>query len=216
MAQINPFPHKDYREEALGRVTSQFEDADVFKRYLVLLLSEYPNILTSLKDLMQQRSIDTAGGTQLDIIGDIVGQERVLSGADLLDFFGFEGALNADTFGSLGSTLGGVFYSLGDSLGTNVRLTDEQYRTLIKAKIFKNSSLATPEDLISTINRTFNTTNTHITYDSEGRALVYIDKVLSQFEKVMLSYTTAGGRYSIRLIPKPIGVSLEFTSKEAE
>lgn len=216
MAEINPFPHKDYEEEALGRVTSQFEDADVFKRYLVLLLSEYPNILTSLKELMQQRSIDTARGAQLDIIGDIVGQERVLSGADLLGFFGFEGALNADTFGSLGSTLGGVFYSLGDSLGTDVRLSDEQYRTLIKAKIFKNSSLATPEDLISTINRTFNTTNTHITYDSEGRAMVHIDKVLSQFEKVMLSYTTDGGSHSIRLIPKPIGVSLEFTSKEAE
>lgn len=152
----------DYQAEALDRVTEQFLEADVFKRYLLTIIDGYADIQQCLKDLMELRSIDTAEGAQLDIIGNIVGQDRSLPGADLRDFFGFLGALGANSFGELGSSEGGIFYSLGDDLGEDVRLTDNQYRTLIKAKIFKNSFRSTPEELITALNQIFSTTGTEI------------------------------------------------------
>lgn len=209
---MNKYKEVDYRAEALDRVTEQFQQAEVFKRYLLTLLDGYDDIQQCLKDVMQLRSIDTAEGKQLDIIGDIVGQSRELPGADLREFFGFEGAINAHSMGELGSTVGGVFYTLGDELGDNVVLTDAQYRMVIKSKIFRNSFRSTPEDLITALNQIFNTTGTEIVEDGGGKAVVVIHKELSSFEKVLLTYVSQGARYNVRLIPKTLGVDLTITS----
>ncbi len=66
---INEFNTVDYLEEARDRVTQQFKDQDIFDRYLQILLINNTELQDVIKDLMQKRSIDTAEGVQLDIIG---------------------------------------------------------------------------------------------------------------------------------------------------
>lgn len=85
----NPFNFVDYLELARSRTTEQFklENAPVFDRYLQLLVVEIQNLQQVFRDLKQLRSLDTAVGDQLDIIGDIVGQDRVLLSADLYSFW---------------------------------------------------------------------------------------------------------------------------------
>lgn len=184
--------------------------ADIFDRYLQTIIDGYDDILNCLADLAQMRSLDTATGAQLDIIGEIVGQPRELVEADLFSYFGFQGALNAASFGEIGSTVGGMFYNLGDNLGGSINLNDEQYRMFIRAKIFKNSFTSTPEDFITAINQIFQTTSTYISVDGGGHAVVFFGRELTSFERVLINYIFSGEQYPVRLIPKTIGVSLEF------
>ena len=114
MSQINSFEVVDYLTEARGRVTEQFTNKIVFDKYLQLLISAQVEVQQVFKNLMQLRSVDTATGAQLDIIGNIVGQDRVLLNADFYTFFGFQGALKAGTFGDVNSPgVGSMFLNFG-------------------------------------------------------------------------------------------------------
>ena len=113
-----PFKYNDFLTEAGDLITTQFEDKDVFNRYLRLLKTESQTLLGVYRDLMQKRDIDTATGAQLDIIGDIVGQKRTVAGADIFPFFGFVGNVASNSFGTLfKQTVGGYWYSLGQEIG---------------------------------------------------------------------------------------------------
>lgn len=208
---ITPFREVDYVEEALSRITEQFKESDVFQRYLLTLIDGYDDIQQCIEDLIQLRSLETAQGYQLDIIGEIVGQDRVLIEADIFKYFGFQGALEAQMLGDLfNATVGGYFYSYGDSVGGNIRLTDGLYRLFIRAKIFKNSFTATPEEFITAINYIFQTSITAISHDGEGTAIVFFGRELTTLERVLINYVFEGENYPVRLLPKTIGVQLEF------
>ena len=122
----NPFEIVEYLEVARERVTEQFKRKEVFDKYLQILLAGDMDIQETLEELMQLRSIDTAVGVQLDNIGEIVGQPRELLEADLYEYFGFQGAPNAQSMGTSGDpSVGGLFYSYGTPFGGNVNLDDE-------------------------------------------------------------------------------------------
>lgn len=78
MSEVNPFVIIDYLEEARSRVTEQFKEKDIFDRHLQLILSGKVELQEVFRQLMQERSLDTAIGAQLDQIGEIVGQSRTL------------------------------------------------------------------------------------------------------------------------------------------
>lgn len=205
-----PFNEQDYLEIARGRVTEQFKNKDIFDRYLQLLINQQTELQQVFKDLLQKRSIDEATGAMLDIIGEIVGQPRELISADLFDFFGFQGALKAGSFGDTASvTVGSRFYDFGTPLGGNILLDDETYRLFIKAKILKNNTASTPEELIAFVNFLFGTSQTYIT---EGNAeyTIFFGRELNEFEQVLLNYISYSQGYPSRLIPKTIGVRVNF------
>ncbi len=131
----NEFDVEDYLAIARTRTTQQFnlEDAPVFDKYLQLLISGFQEAQEIFDALMKLRSVDTATGAQLDIIGNIVGQDRELIAADLYDFFGMQGALNAYPMGDTNDpSIGGYFFSYGTDMGGNVALDDDLYRLFIK------------------------------------------------------------------------------------
>tara|TARA_R110000744_G_C19371770_1_gene563171 strand:+ start:40440 stop:41243 length:804 start_codon:yes stop_codon:yes gene_type:complete len=216
MTDLVPFNYVDYLEEARSGVTEQFKNKDIFDRFLETLMDGYADIESCLQDLMQLRDLDNAIGAQLDVIGEIVGQPRLLLEADLFTYFGFQGALGADSFGSTSGTLGGQFYSLGDSYGGNILLNDDIYRQFIKAKIFKNSFTSTPEEFITAINQIFGTTTTFISIDQDGYAVVFFGRPLSEFERVLIGYIFEDDDYPVRLIPKTVGVKLDFGQFDAD
>lgn len=204
------FTSIDYLEEARERVTYQFKEKEVFDKYIQLVIEQQTQLQNVFKDLLQKRSIDTATGVNLDIIGEIVGQPRELISADLFTFFGFEGALGADTFGNgLNSILGGKFFNFGDATGGNVLLDDETYRLFIKAKILKNTTASTPEEFISFVNYLFGTESTFV---AEGQAeyTVFFGRPLTAFEQVLLNYVSTSAGFTSRLIPKTVGVRVNF------
>lgn len=206
----NPFEIVEHLEIARERVTEQFRSKDIFDRFLQILVAGDNDIQETLKQLMQLRSIDTAVGVQLDNLGEIVGQPRELLEADLYEYFGFQGAVNAQSLGTTQDpTIGGLFYSFGTPFGGNVNLDDETYRKFIKAKIFKNITSSTPEEFITVVNTIF---DLPISITSEGDAQVTLmfGRILTSFERALLNYVSTSQGYPSRLIPKTVGVRINY------
>ena len=90
MIKLNEFQDIDYLNEARSRVTDQFKGKPTFDKYLDLLIRGSTEIQSTLKDLQQLRSVDTAVGVQLDNIGEIVGIPRNLVTAELFYYFGYK------------------------------------------------------------------------------------------------------------------------------
>ena len=137
-------------------------------------------------------NIDTAENFHLDFIGKLVGQDRFLVGFNAETYFGFEGAYKSDTFGSsLDPEVGGYWNSRSYfNAATARRLSDDEYRRIIKARIISNHSDCSPNDLLEVINlitnRTDNTTQTvqHgiITVkskDNTGILSYFVDRLLN-------------------------------------
>lgn len=206
-----PFEYNNFLNDAGELVTTQFEDKDVFNRYLRLLKLESQELLNVFRDLMQKRDIDSATGAQLDIIGNIVGQARTIVEADLFPFFGFMGNVASNSFGTVfKDTVGGYWYSLGQKIGGDVTLSDDMYRTIIKAKIIKNNASGTNEDFIKFGNFVLNATvNFGTDEGGNAQALVLIGRRMTMFEKALMAYVFEGLDYNYTYTPKPLGVGVE-------
>lgn len=211
MSQINDFVLVDYLAEARSRATDLFSNTVIFDNYLQILISEKIELQTVFQDLMQSRSLDTAEGAQLDIIGDIVGQPRELIDTALLTYFAFQGYSNAASYGDLTNpSAGGSYYSFGSPLAGNTLLTDDQYRLFIKAKILKNSTNATPNQFLTFMQFVFGVNTNLIVAEGNAEFTLMMGRILSSFEKVLLNYVSYSSGYPSRFVPKPIGVKVNF------
>ncbi len=217
MSEINPFFSDSYLEVARSRVTQQFMlDADgsgpiVFDKYLQLLLGGKIELQEVFRQLMQERSIDTAVGAQLDIVGDIVGQPRELIDTALLTYFAYLGYPDAESYGDLNDAgIGGFYRGVDDPLAGNTLLNDDQYRLFIKAKIIKNNTNATPNQLLEFINFVFGSDHNQLVEEGDAAYTLLIGKELSTFEKVLLTYVSYSSGYPSRFVPKPIGVRVNY------
>lgn len=208
---INPFEIKNYLQEMKDNETFAFQDAVVFNKYLELLAFPAMEIQEVLRQLMQERSIDTAIGAQLDIIGNIVGQSRIVVNADIIPYFGFLGSPESKSYGDLNNTnFGGYYWDINQPLAGNVTLNDEQYRIFIKGKILKNITRATPEDVIQFIKFVFDIDRIQISVDSGGHALIMVSDDASEFERNVLRYYFQNEGYRSYFVPKTIGVNYLF------
>lgn len=201
-----PFEVNNFEADVNEIITMQFYDKPVFRKYLTLAKQEFAELMETQRALMQERDIDSAIGAQLDIIGKIVGQERVMKGMDVTNWFGFLDNVLSDTFGELsGTPVGGVWWSLGQPYGTDLILDDDKYRIMIKAKIIKNTSNGTNEDFIRFARFVLNST-VEFLEDEGGRAKVQINKPLSLFERTLIAQIFEGEFYNYSYYPRPLGV----------
>lgn len=206
-----PLEKVDYLEQARERVTSQFEGQDVFDRYLQLMIEGQEELEQVFQDLLEKRSIDTAEGEQLDVIGRIVGQPREFIDTALVPYFAFEGYPLAQSYGDLNNaSLGGLYYSDGDPLEGNTLLNDEQYRLFIKVKIIKNTTTCTPDEFLNLVSFVFNAEVSNISSEGGGAFTILIGKELTSFERKLLNYKTTSEGYEVSFIPKPVGVRINF------
>lgn len=215
MAELNTFEVRDYLAEARDRVTQQFKDKEVFDRYIQLLIYGQQQLQLVFKDLAQNRSIETAEGAQLDLIGEIVGIPRGSLPATAWDgsYFGFQDDATALEFGDLDApTVGGIFLDLADATSGNVTWSDEIYRIFIKAKIYANSSNGTPNQLIAATKSILNVNYVDIIELGNARMLLSFDRLLSPVEKYILQEVGEGGG----LLPIPIGVGVEYIEAPEE
>lgn len=221
---INPFIQIDYLSEARSRYTEQFKydpltntGAKVFDHYVQILLEGKTELQEVFRQLMQERSLDTAVGVNLDNIGEIVGQPRTLLSVDIFEFFGFRGVPNAGSFGDFfDPDVGAVFYDSNNPRFGNVTLTDDAYRIFIKAKIVKNSTHATPEQVMDFANFIFNTTGSTIQGEGGAAYTLLIGKELTSFERSLLRYVNRTNNYTSYLLPKPLGVRVNYGDYDVE
>lgn len=212
---IIPYEEIDYLEDARENKTYQFEGKVVFDKFLQLVLTQREEIQDVFVDLLQGRSIDEAQGAQLDMIGRIVGQPRTLINLDLYNYFAFLGYPSGETYGDLNDpSAGGVWYTQGTPIGGNYTLDDETYRLFIKSKILKNRTASTPEELLQFLSFLFGDIPIYLK-EGEASFTLLFGRPLSQLEENLLTFTSYELGYPSRLIPKTLGVGIDFGYFEA-
>lgn len=210
---INEFETVGYLEEARSRYTEQFKypDNPIFDKYVQTLLGGKIELQEVFRQLMQERSLDIAVGVNLDNIGEIVGQPRTLLSVDIFEFFGFVGVPNAGSFGDFyDPSVGSIFYDSNNPRFGNITLTDEVYRIFIKAKIAKNSTHATPEEVMDFANFIFSTSGSTIQNEGGAAYTLLVGKDLTSFERSLLRYVQKTDNYNSYLLPQPLGVRVNY------
>lgn len=205
---------KDYLDIARGRVTQQFKDKPNFDKLLRTWLKDPEDLQNTLSDIDDMKFIDKAEGVQLDNIGAIVGQPRLLVDADLIAFFGFQGKSISRSYGSLDDpSEGGRWKGLEEETTGNIELSDKEYRLFIKAKIIRNRADATTESVIESIKFLFQASKVHL-LEGESPACyrVAIGSKLSQQEKNLVKYSYQDG-VERTLLVKPAGVCFKNFSE---
>lgn len=206
------FKDVDFLEEARERATEQFRDKKVFDKYLDVMLYNNIGLLEEFKDLKQLLNVDNASGETLDLIGRIVGQERIITDITTIIYFAFEGYALGTGYGAidnLGST--GNYKDLYDtSEGEKVLLSDIEYRLFIKAKMFKNNMSATPKGLIDLIEGVVGRRDVIKFEDGGARVKVFLSSDLTLLEKAILKFAIRGDQFDEYYLPIPVGVGGEF------
>jgi hypothetical protein len=122
-------------------ITSQHNQKPNFMALVNAITAGIGDVTRSIQSMQTAFDLDTAVGKQQDIVGQWVGQNRVVADVILPTFFGFGDDASALTFGELGDTsIGGVFYELGETFQVTTTLSDTDYRTILRARIVRNQS----------------------------------------------------------------------------
>ena len=145
----------DHIATALDRMAIEYGSAVKLRALVSAYAGQANEIEQALQDCLSQRTVDTATGDTLDVIGDIVGIGRTVFDVNTYGFFGFADDPDSNTlgFGELGSPLiGGIFAELDPYYGLSGRaMGDDEYRLKIKAQILRNGSRATVDDIYKSV-----------------------------------------------------------------
>ena len=195
----------NHKELAISRLATQFKDSSNLINYIRALLFESDSLESVFRDLIDNRWIDTSEGIQLDILGSIVGQSRIIVAAELFGYFGFAVNLESGPFGSVNDlSLGDRFREVSEPVAGNRELSDKEYRIWIRARIAKNRTSSTPEDIISQIKLIFDV-NQVLLIEGSTQYTIYISKILTGDEKSIL--------LNFDIIPKTAGVQVNFLTQ---
>lgn len=205
----------DLKALAYSHIASEYKNSVRLIGHMNAQIVQQQELLDVFCEISEMLNVDTATGAQLDIIGRIVGLDRVLVNAKQLQFFGFTGGLENNNlgFGDVNDfTIGGPYIGFGQGTGENIRLNDVQYRVFIKAKIITNNGFrSTPEELASLIKFSFNFEYLEIT-ESTMQVFILIGDPLDALTKDLLKLVIEdplGGDPSY-LIPQTLSVLYHY------
>lgn len=119
----------DMTELTLDRLLYQFQNSPVMLQVNTVLAAMEQETYDAAIDTLRGRTIAEAEGVNLDVIGDIVGQPRILLNAETKAWFTPDSAFRVDAT---------PVYVENAPLFGNLPAGDEEYRRLIVSKIFKN------------------------------------------------------------------------------
>lgn len=114
----------------LDLVTSAHSDKPKFMAQLLACVQPFADTIAVLLTMPGKFDLDTAVGVQLDAVGEWIGTTRNLASPISGIYFAF------DTV-NLGFDQG-VWWTPGDDLANLITLPDEQYRTLLRARVASN------------------------------------------------------------------------------
>ncbi len=194
----------DHVTLGLSRIAAQYLDSQKFLAYIKSLLMFSPELESLLQKIAEQADIDLAEGVNLDVIGEIVGISRYIPNSLALPYFGFEdGGDSANPYGD--SALPGIgarFFEEGSDYLVTTVLSDPEYRSLIRAKITRNHSRGTPEDVLKALSFIFNSASS-IAEDEGGMAVgLYPGAHPTLVQQVLVE--------QLDILPRPAGVRFKL------
>lgn len=137
-------------EQLYDLLLAQYRDSPNLRAYIGVFATEMNAVHDLFKQMLVKRYYAAARGAQLDVIGYIVGANRVLEGVVVTGNFGYLQAAEALGMGRQDDPLlGGILRSKDDEVDQDVRLSDGRFRNWIDARIIKNTTNINVEDTIT-------------------------------------------------------------------
>lgn len=159
------------RDQIDGLIINQLADSPQYVALLSWLAQSFDTV-DDMLNYVATINVETATGVWLDLIGVIVGQSREVPNALLFEYFGFEdeGGLSFDT---------GRFYLDGEPLTAASILPDEEYRTVIIARIARNYGDISQVGIAEAIQNITGTDGVKVWTRAPAGFEVYIDSAIS-------------------------------------
>lgn len=183
-------------EKMISRLPHQFKEKPLIEAILYAKARQQEDLYKAQADLESMRWVDAAEGMQLDGCGDIAVLKRMIDKAIAVPFFGFNFQPNITGFNQA------RLKKHGDIASETTILNDEEYRKYLKLKMFKNTSSAIPEDIMSAFATLFG--SEEIVYQEIGNAKIKISVGRE------LTYNEMYFIKAIKLVIKPAGVGLIY------
>lgn len=190
---------------------------DLIKYYQNLLIVQYHGKSTAQKeialavktftgdDIMSQIvfDVDTSVGDQLDLIGKIVGLSRFAEGFEFgRIYFSYDNESDPMAepehkgYSDIGKPVPAPFKNFTKVRKSIYSMTDEQYRAMIKLKIFANNGIATNKYVCDSLYEIFGTNMTFVDNEDMTATLTIQPKI--ELEGRLAEF--------LGLLPKPLGV----------
>lgn len=141
-------------EVAETKLMMQYSNSPNLVKYMLCIIKQQDELVKAIQDTINLRYLADAFGQQLDVIGEIVGQSRIIAGAAALGYFGFYDeplSTNPSIGDDATPNVGGFYRSDSDRVSTDFRMNDQQFRQAIYAKILKNDSRCSIDDVLAWI-----------------------------------------------------------------
>lgn len=197
----------DYVKEAEEGSSSLLNQSPIYLAFLDAIVEYYHEQQKDFIWLSENLlNIEVAEKWHLDFIGMIVGQPRLLVSFNTEPYFGFEGSYQSETFSTASNpSLGGYWNSMDTFNTASARkLTDEEYRRIIKARVIFNNSFCTRTDLLNVINLITGNTSASITRERHG-----LLKIRAVDDSGLLAYFMSRLDLDDNILPIAYGIRAE-------
>lgn len=197
------------KELISSRLVGQYKNSVNFIKFLDALSSEFNTLHVETRKVIDERYFENAEGVNLDVLGEIVGIKREVASFVKTNYFGFLQDTTSKGYDSLNATVeAGRYRSASEGALDTRTLVDSEYKTYMNAKILKNSSSITPNQVMEItkiiIDEMYPSENIGVSITELGNAVfdIVIKYLINEDEKAFIS--------SLDLIPRPSGVRVNY------
>lgn len=181
-------------------ITSEHNQKPKFMAMVGLVTGAIGDVNVGIQSIQPAFDLDQAVGAQQDVIGEWVGQSRVIPGVLVVGFFGFADDASASPFGEQADpSIGGRFYEQGEAFQSTTVLGDVDYLTVLKARIVRNQSDGTLADLEAALQFIFGTA-CQVADNGTLSISIHVSAPLTPTQKALL--------LGLDLLPRPAGVAI--------
>ncbi len=194
---------QDHRAIAWANWTAQFEESVRLEAVVRALIQPMQTAQAALRQLRDERWLDSAVGRQLDGIGDILGRPRQITNTRAIWHFGFAGQPNIGGFGEF------PFYRAGAGLFTGgSTLDDDNYRLLLRWKIIVDSANGTAPQIEQALRMLFDVERLAVEDVGNARMRIHIGRKPTEDDFFLGNV----GQW----VPSAAGVAVEFRTYEPD
>lgn len=181
-------------------ITSEHNQLPKFMSMMTAVCGSIAEITAGIRSITPAFDLDKAVGAQLDIVGLWVGQSRVIDNVLLQGFFGFSDDPEALTFGEINNpAIGGIFAEYGQSVTTTTVLEDNDYRTVLRARIVRNQSSGTLADIERALNFVFGA-QCRIVDPGNFNLTIFVSTPITPTQQTLLR--------QLDILPRPAAISI--------
>lgn len=194
---------QDHPGIAWGHWLGQFRAKPKLRALVQALLKPADGLQGALRDMYDQRWLETAVGKQLDGIGEIVGLPRVIDETVYVRFFGFEGQPNVGGFGEAR-----LRRANERAVGGSTTLLDPEYRKLLYWKIALNNGHGTTPEISSSLKPIFDVSRVIVQDAGNAKIRIWVSRIPGPNDPLMTN--------PHKWVPKAAGVGVQIISGSTE